>query len=128
MHHSSPATLEHCQNVAWVSYLINKKLKLNADEKKLIELAMMHDRLLYGCDNEKPEKKSRFFKRSATSCDQDEKHFDLSKEDQEVLRSHMWPLNIKGIPTSKEAIIFCVADKYCKLIETLRINEKLGLK
>ena len=45
--HGDTTTLTHCENVAWVSFLINKKFHLNADEKELIEAAMLHDLYLY---------------------------------------------------------------------------------
>lgn len=128
IHHGHTTTLEHCQNVAWVSYLINKKLKLNADEKKLIELSMMHDLFLYDWHDKRPERKTHAFDHPDIACNNAIKHFDISKKDQEIIRSHMWPINIRRIPKSKEAIILCIADKYCALIETLRINDKLGLR
>lgn len=126
--HGSTTTLEHCQNVAWISYLINEKLKLNADEKTLVESAMMHDLFLYDWHDGKPERKTHGFHHPDIACENAIRYFDIPKEEQDIIRSHMWPLNIKRIPKSKEAAIICVADKYCSLIETLRMNRHFGLR
>jgi len=33
IHHGTTTTLQHCENVAWICYLLNKKLNLNANER-----------------------------------------------------------------------------------------------
>ena len=47
------------------------------------------------------------------------KYFNVSNDISKNIESHMWPLNITKIPMTKEAIIVCLADKYCAIIETL---------
>lgn len=126
--HGKTTTLEHCENVAWISYLINEKLHLNADEKELIEAAMLHDLYLYDWHDDDPSHKNHGFTHSEIACTNAEKHFGISEKEQEAIRSHMWPLNITKIPKSKEALIICLADKYCALIETIRLNKRLGLR
>lgn len=126
--HGTTTTLEHCENVAWISYLINKKLNLNADEKELIEAAMLHDLYFYDWHDGDPARKTHGFDHSDIACDNAVKYFGISEKEQEVIRSHMWPLNITKIPKSKEALIICFADKYCALIETVRLNKRFGLR
>ena len=46
-------------------------------------------------------------------------NFNVNQDILQIIESHMWPLNITKIPKSKEAIIVCIADKYCALLETL---------
>lgn len=126
--HGNTTTLEHCQNVAWISYLINEKLKLNADEKILVESAMMHDLFLYDWHDGKPERKTHGFDHPDIACENAMRYFDIPKKEQDIIRSHMWPLNIKRIPKSKEAAILCIADKYCSFVETFRKNKRFGGK
>jgi len=126
--HGTTTTLEHCENVAWISYLINKELNLNADEKELIEAAMLHDLYFYDWHDGDPARKTHGFDHSDIACDNAVKYFGISEKEQEVIRSHMWPLNITKIPKSKEALIICFADKYCALIETVRLNKRFGLR
>jgi len=108
LHHGTTTTLEHCENVAWISYLINEKLHLNADEKELVEAAMLHDLYLFNRTDEMENNAVSF--------------------DEEAVRRHMWPLKIKKIPKSREALIIYFADKYCTLIETIRLNKRFGLR
>ncbi|HHT56510.1 MAG TPA: HD domain-containing protein [Herbinix luporum] len=126
--HGTTTTLEHCENVAWISYLINEKLHLNADEKKLVEAAMLHDLYLYDWHDGDPSRKTHGFDHPEIACINAVKNFDVPEKVQEAIRSHMWPLTITKIPKSKEALIICFADKYCALIETIRLNKRFGLR
>ena len=126
--HGATTTFEHCENVAWVSYLINQKLHLNADEKELIEAALLHDLFLYDWHDGDPARKTHGFDHPEIASENAAKHFNISKKQQDAIRSHMWPLNITKIPKSKEALIICIADKYCALIETIRKNKPVRLK
>lgn len=126
--HGTTTTLEHCENVAWISYLINKKLHLNADEKALVEAAMLHDLYLYDWHDGEPCRKTHGFDHPDIACDNAVKYFGISEKEQEAIRSHMWPLTITRIPKSREAIILCLADKYCAFIETIGLNKHLVLR
>ncbi len=33
--------------------------------------------------------------------------------------SHMWPLTFRHVPTCREAVIVCLADKYCAVVESM---------
>ncbi len=126
--HGTTTILEHCINVAWISYLINKKLHLNANEKELIEAAMLHDLYLYDWHVDDPNRKLHGFYHAEIACNNAIKNFNISEKIQKAIRSHMWPLNITKVPRSKEALIICIADKYCALIETIRINKYFKFK
>jgi len=126
--HGNTTTLEHCENVAWISYLINEKLHLNADEKELIEAALFHDLYLYDWHDKESYQGNHALNHPDIACENAIKHFEMSEKAQEAIRSHMWPLKISKIPKSKEALIISFADKYCALIETIRLNKRFGLR
>jgi len=126
--HGTTTTLQHCENVAWICYLINRKLNLNADEKELIETAILHDLFLYDWHDGHPSRKTHGFDHADIACNNAVKHFGISEKQREAIRSHMWPLNITRIPKSKVALIICIADKYCALIETIGLNKRFGLR
>jgi len=128
MQHGNTTTLEHSENVAWVSFMVNEKLHLNANEKTLVEAAILHDFYLYDWHDGKPERKRHGFEHPDISCKNAKERFDISKDVEDAVRSHMWPLTIKKIPKSKEALILCLVDKYCALVETMRLCKHLGMK
>ena len=43
----------------------------------------------------------------------------ITKKEQSIISSHMWPLTFRHVPTCREAIIVCLADKYCAVVESM---------
>ena len=128
MQHGTTSTLGHSENVAWVSFLVNEKLHLNADEKTLVEAAILHDFYLYDWHDGKPERSRHGFDHPDIACKNATEQFEISRKTQDAIRSHMWPLTIRRIPKSREAAILCLVDKYCAFVETIRLSKHLGLK
>jgi len=126
--HGNTTTLGHAVNVSWVCFLINEKLNLKADEKELIEAALLHDFYLYDWHTQNPYGKLHGFIHPEIASENAKKYFNISKKQQEAIKSHMWPLNIIKVPKSKEAFILCMADKYCAVAESLRLNKLFGLR
>ena len=119
--HGKNSVLTHSLNVAKTAYRLNKDLHLNADLKTLLTGAILHDFYLYDWHDARlfinifrmhgythPERA----RQNAVS------HFDVDEKVQEVIRCHMWPLTLRSIPKSREAMLVCVADKICALKET----------
>ena len=128
MQHGDTDTLGHSENVAWVSFLVNEKLHLNANEKTLVEAAILHDFYLYDWHDGKPERKRHGFDHPDIASENAKEYFEVSEDVQNAIRSHMWPLTIKKVPKSREAAILCLVDRYCALVETFRLSKRLGLK
>ena len=38
----------------------------------------------------------------------------------------MWPLTFRHIPTCREAVIVCLADKYCAIVESMFRRTRVG--
>ena len=118
IHHGKISTFDHSMNVAIVSYKICKFLKLNLDIKDLLIGSILHDFTLYDW-HDKNSPKLHGFVHSKIAALNAKKYFNIDKKVINIIESHMWPLNITKIPKSKEAIIVCIADKYCAIIESL---------
>ncbi len=117
--HGDVSTYEHCENVAKMSYNIDKALSLKSDLNTLLKGAMLHDFYLYDWHKGDGSKELHGFAHAEKAEENAKKYFQVDEETSKVIRSHMWPLNLTKLPDSKEAWIVCVADKCCSLHETL---------
>lgn len=127
IHHGKVTTYDHCMNVTCVSFWMNRRLRLGADEKALAVGAFLHDFYLY--DWHKPEKYHRLhgYFHADVSMHNAVAYFHIGKKEQEIIHCHMWPLNITRIPRCREAAIVCFADKVCSALETVA-GRRRGLR
>ena len=51
--------------------------------------------------------------------------FQINEKETDIILKHMWPLTVKP-PRYKEAFIVCLLDKFCCLVETLKIHSLLS--
>lgn len=118
--HGNVSTYEHCSNVANLSYKIDRRLSLHSNLNVLLVGAMLHDFYLYDWHSY-DDGSHRFhgFKHARFACANAKKYFDIDDRTNRVIACHMWPLNIKKLPKSKEEWIVCIADKCISLNETL---------
>lgn len=113
MHHMSVDRLQHVTSVAFLSYLLCRRLGL--DYRSAARGAMLHDLFHY---KRSGDKKVRFhtFRHPATALKNARQHFNLSKKEESIIKRHMWPVTIAP-PTNREAFIVCMIDKYCAILE-----------
>jgi len=120
MQHGSVTTYDHCERVAQLSYRLNRRLHLHADEKTLTEGAMLHDFYLYDWHEEDDgTHKWHGYIHADRAADNARKFFGIGPKTEHVIRCHMWPLNLTRVPHSREAWIVCLADKWVSARETL---------
>lgn len=117
--HGVVTTYDHAINVLRMSYWLNKRLKLNANPEDLVASSILHDFYLYDWHTPNEGHNLHGFHHARRSMNNAIKYFNVNKKVQKAILCHMWPLNINRVPASKEAIILCIADKYCATHETL---------
>ena len=117
--HGRVSTYDHCERVARLSYWLNRRLHLRADEAVLLRGAMLHDFYLYDWHEIDHSHRWHGFIHAETARKNAVKHFQIGHHEQQVIATHMWPLNLTRVPRSREAWIVCLADKWCSLQETL---------
>lgn len=117
--HGSTSTYEHCMNVVRLSYWLNRRLHLNADERALLTGALLHDFYLYDWHEKSDWHRLHGFFHPARACRNAKDIFHIGELEADIIESHMWPLTLRHIPKSKEAAIVCLADKCCSVMETV---------
>ena len=128
LQHGNMTVHNHCMDVARYSLLINKKLHVNCNKRDLIRGALLHDYFLYDWhDKEALANRQRLhgFHHPVTALHNAEKEFRLNNRQRDIIRKHMWPLSVMP-PMCREAWVVTAADKYCSLMETLKLHKGHG--
>lgn len=115
--HGTTSTYEHCKSVAKASYKLDKFLNAKCDRKALLKGAMLHDFYLYDWHEKGSCEGLHGYHHADSALENAKKHFDIGKKEEDIIFSHMWPLNITRIPKRREAWIVCMADKYVSIKE-----------
>lgn len=116
--HCDTSCYEHCLNVAYYTYVVCKKLKL--DYVSATRAAMIHDLFLYDWrkkyrDVELPGLHA--FVHPKIALKNAMQIFDLNKKEQDIIAKHMWPVTIQ-FPKYKESYIVTFMDKYSAFKES----------
>ena len=123
--HGDVTTYQHCKNVVLVSFWLNRRFHLGADETSLAVGAFLHDFYLYDWHKRKSFQGLRRlfemhgFSHPGCACVNAEKVFHITKKEQSIISSHMWPLTPMWVPRCREAVLVCLADKMSSAWETV---------
>ena len=123
--HGDVTTYQHCKNVVLVSFWLNRRFHLGADETSLAVGAFLHDFYLYDWHKRKSFQGLRRlfemhgFSHPGSACVNARNYFQITQKEQNIIQSHMWPLNPTDIPHSREAALVCMADKMSSSYETV---------
>ena len=122
--HGNTTTYEHVMKVTETCFKVNRRWRLNADEEILMSAAVLHDFYLYDWHEDSDDHRLHGFFHAHKAAVNAKKYFDISHKAYKAIESHMWPLTLRKIPTSKEAWILCLSDKWCALAETFSARRK----
>ncbi len=115
--HKTSNSLKHSIHVAMASFDLAESLHIKINEEVLAVGALLHDYYLYDIQESGFSDYKHGTKHPKTALDNAIKDFQVNRKEQNIIRSHMWPLTLFHIPRSKEAWIVSVADKYCAFKE-----------
>ena len=116
--HRGSNCYEHSFKVA--KKAIKKSLKRKDVKLEVVLLgAILHDYYLYDWRKDRSKLKKHGKNHPEIAIKNATKDFDISEDVKKVIKSHMWPLNIKEYPKSKEAKIVSISDKAVTIGESL---------
>lgn len=109
--------LQHIRSVAYLSFLISRKLKL--DYVSTARAATMHDLFYYDWREDDVSHKLHGYRHPKTAL---KNAFylcgTLNKKEVDIIKKHMWPLTVIP-PKYLESIVVTSMDKYCATIEMI---------
>ena len=117
-HHANITRYEHSINVSYLGYKFAKKVGANAVE--LARAGLFHDMFFYELEDYE-NKSHNYFKSHAythgkVALENARKIFALSRREEEMIETHMWPLTIIP-PKYIESYIIGIVDKYSTIYE-----------
>ena len=122
--HADVSCLEHCLWVAYLSYWICERLNLSVDRRSLIRGALLHDFFLYDWHKKSSRKGLHGFTHPRAALENAERLFPLNGKEKDIILRHMWPLTPVP-PRYLESYVVSLSDKFCSLVETLRLRPGL---
>lgn len=110
-HHNS-TRLNHSIKVSYYSYVLARKLRLNY--KEVARAGLLHDFYLEQVNDQKKVKDKLLLfttQHPQQAVNNAEKYFELSDREKDIIRTHMFPIDIK-IPKFAESWVVSFVDKY----------------
>lgn len=117
--HGHTSTYDHVVSVTQLSFYLNRRLHLGAPDAELVRGAFLHDFYLYDWHDGTSHKRLHGFHHPAAALRNAMRHYALTPMEQNIIRSHMWPLTLFSVPRCRAAVIVCIADKICSARETV---------
>lgn len=125
--HGNTSCLLHCIAVAYYCYRLAERFKtLKGHENELVRGALLHDYFLYDWHKADPSHRLHGFYHPGTALRNARQDFALTPREENIIHRHMFPLTPMP-PTTREAWIVCLADKYCAAAETVEPVKKSRL-
>lgn len=119
--HGKVSVFDHSLGVACLSIYISNFLPIKLNSQALVRGALLHDYFLYDWHIPDESHKRHGFTHANTALVNAERDFSLCKIERDIIKKHMFPLNIKP-PRYLESFIVCIADKICAVWEILSIS------
>lgn len=94
---------------------------LRVDSASLIRGALLHDYFLYDWHRAEEAGKWHGFRHAQRALDNAQRDFHLNAVERDVIRKHMFPLNLRP-PRYRESVLVSCADKLCALGEMVELS------
>ena len=117
--HGSISVYEHCVAVTVKCLSLADTLHVKTDRRSLIRGALLHDYFLYDWHDGGRRHPPHGFTHAKTALANASRDYRLNDIERDMIYCHMFPLNITRIPTCRESVILCIADKIVGTKETL---------
>lgn len=117
--HRGSNCYEHCFKVAKKAIKFSLRSRKKVDLEVVLLGAILHDYYLYDWRDDRSKKKRHARNHQYIAAKNAAEDFEISNEIRKVIISHMWPVNHKEFPKSREAKIVSLCDKLVTIGESL---------
>jgi len=117
--HRGSNTYLHVLRVAKTSYKMAKRSNFKINFKDLLMGAVLHDYYLYDWRVDRSKLVGHCKNHPQIACKNAKEDFEINAKVENIILSHMWPLNFRVFCKSKEGRVVSYADKRVALRETL---------
>lgn len=117
--HRGSNCYEHCFKVARKAIKYSLRSHKKIDFEVVLLGAILHDYYLYDWRDDCSKKKGHAKNHQYIAAKNAAEDFEISNEVKKVIVSHMWPINHKEFPKSREAKIVSLCDKMVTIGESL---------
>lgn len=125
-HHFGVTTYEHSLFVSYVAFRLARWMGL--DPFTAARAGLLHDLYLYSPYDPTSHPGNQCFYHPLAALENAKKLApDLSREEQNSIVSHMWPLAYH-MPRCRLALIISLADKFCATLEILKIYHLMKVR
>ena len=112
--HRFTTCYHHSINVATKCFIYAKRMNLKIDLPSLVRGALLHDFYLYDWRIDKKNHSNHSYMHPRIALENAKKEYgDLNKIEEDIILSHMWPINLFKVPKYKESVLVCFSDKIC---------------
>lgn len=129
--HGTTTVYKHSRNVAYTCIIIAKKIEeklhMRFNYNNLLVGAFLHDLFLYDWHENDSTHRLHGYTHPITASKNAKKMCHVNEEVVKIIQSHMWPLTITRVPSSKEALLVCLVDKIMAFKE-LEFRTLIGIK
>lgn len=123
--HGETTVFEHCVAVAkyslLIAYFLERTLKIGVDKDSLVKGALLHDYFLYDWHFKDHPNRFHGFTHPSVARNNADRDFELNDVERDIIAKHMFPLT-PFLPMYRESFIVSIADKWCALAETFKID------
>lgn len=117
--HRGSNTYIHSLKVCKYAYKLARRSVFEINYADLILGALLHDFYLYDWRTQKDKKKHHAHRHPYIALENAKKYFAVNSKVENIIVSHMWPINFFKFQKSREAILVSIADKHVSLREAM---------
>lgn len=117
-HHHRVTCLQHSVSVAYLSFLVVRRL--GGDARAAARGGLLHDLFLYDRREKDSYQGLHGLVHPRIALANAQRYFELNELEREIILTHMFPIGT-AIPRHPESLTVCLVDKYCA------VNEFIGV-